>query len=87
MGSRPGSVAISKRVGSRVQDAELGAAGASAAMLVVLVLMLVRTVTGQVGSAEAIVLFLGLRLLTGQLAALSGAMMRFARASARRSPS
>ncbi|MEQ7124210.1 hypothetical protein ABN034_06765 [Actinopolymorpha sp. B11F2] len=84
MGSRPGTVAISQRVGERVRDAEFGAMLASAAMALVLVYMLLRTLVGDISSANAIVLFLGLRLLSGQLGTLSASIMRFARASARR---
>jgi hypothetical protein len=84
MGHKPGTAPISERVGGRVRAAELGAVVASGAMVVALVFMLIRTLRGQVSSADAIVLFLALRLLAGQLAASSSAMMRFARASARR---
>lgn len=84
MGSRPGSVAISERVGGRIRDAEFGAILASVAMVVVLVCMLLRTLSGEISSADAIVLFLALRLLSGQLGTISAGIMRFARASARR---
>lgn len=83
MGSRPGTVAISQRVGVRIRDAEVGAMLASVAMVLVLVCMLLRTLSGDIDSADAIVLFLGLRLLSGQLGTLSASVMRFARASAR----
>jgi hypothetical protein len=84
MGSRPGAVAISQRVGGRIRDAEFGGMLASLAMVLVLVYMLFRTLDGEIDSADAIVLFLGLRLLSGQLSTLSASVMRFARASARR---
>lgn len=84
MGSRPGTVAIPQRVGERVRDAEFGAILSSVAMVLVLAYMLLRTLAGDIESANAIVLFLGLRLLAGQLGTLSGSIMRFARASARR---
>lgn len=84
MGSRPGTVAIPERVGGRVRDAEFGAMLASVGMVLVLVYMLLRTLLGDITSANAIVLFLGLRLLSGQLGTLSASIMRFARASARR---
>lgn len=84
MGSRPGTVAIAQRVGGRIRDAELGAVLASVAMGLVLVCMLLRTLSGDLDSADAIVLFLGLRLLSTQLGTLSASVMRFARASARR---
>jgi hypothetical protein len=84
MGSRAGTVAIAQRVGVRVRDAEIGAMLASAAMVLVLMCMLLRTLLGDITSANAIVLFLGLRLLAGQLGTLSASITRFARASARR---
>lgn len=84
MGSRPGTVAISERVGGRIRDAEFGAIVATGAMVVVLVCMLLRTLSGEISSADAIVLFLALRLLSGQLGTVSAGVMRFARASARR---
>jgi hypothetical protein len=84
VGSGPGTVAIPQRVGGRVRDAEFGAMFASAAMVVVLAYMLLRTLFGDINSANAIVLFLGLRLLSGQLGTLSASIMRLARASARR---
>jgi hypothetical protein len=84
MGSRPGTVAIPQRVGWRVRDAEFGAMLASVGMVLVLVYMLLRTLFGDITSSTAIVLFLGLRLLSGQLGTLSASIMRFARASARR---
>lgn len=84
MGSKPGSVAVSARVGGRVKDAEIGAIAASLAMVGVLVFMLARTLQGHISSPDAIVLFLALRLVAGQLANQSAGMMRFARASARR---
>lgn len=84
MGSRPGTVAVAQRVGGRIRDAEIGSILASAGMTVVLVAMVFRTLSGSVGPADAIVLFLGLRLLSGQLGVLSASIMRFARALARR---
>lgn len=83
MGNRPGSVAVAQRVDSRIRDAESGAVIATVGMVVVLGAVLVRVLGGEVSSADAIVLFLGLRLLYGQLGTLSAGVMRFARASAR----
>ena len=82
-GNRAGSIAISRRVGGRLRAAEFGAMLASISMVVVLLYMLIRTIGGDVDSADAIVLFLALRLSSGQLTTLSASMMRFARASAR----
>lgn len=84
MGNRPGTVAISERVGERIRDAEFGAMPATVAMMLVLVCILLRTLSGDISGADAIVLFLGVRLLSGQLGTLSAGIMRFARASARR---
>lgn len=83
MGSRPGSTPINERVGGRIRIAELGALLGSAGMAVVLVVVLVRTLRGEVSSSDAIVFFLGLRLLYGQLGVYSAGIMRFARAAAR----
>lgn len=83
MGSRPGSTPINDRVGGRIRIAELGAFLGSVGMAVVLVLVLVRTLGGDVSSSDAIVFFLGLRLLYGQLGTFSSGIMRFARAAAR----
>jgi hypothetical protein len=82
-GTRPGSATISERVGNRVRDAEFGAVLATGGMIVVLALMIFRTLHGVIDSAQAIMLFLGLRLLSGQLSTMSAGSMRFARASAR----
>lgn len=83
MGSKPGTTAISERVGARIRVAELGALLASVGMAVGLAVVLVRTLTGAVSGSEAIVFFLGLRLCYGQVGTLSQGIMRFARASAR----
>lgn len=83
-GGRPGSVAIAERVGGRIRDAEIGAVLASAAMVASLVGMLLRTVQGAVSSADAVVLFLSLQRVSGQLGSMSSGAMRFARALARR---
>lgn len=83
-GSRPGSVAIAQRVGGRIRDAEIGAVLASAAMAASLVGMLMRTLHGAVSSADAVVLFLSLQRVAGQLGTISSGVMRFARALARR---
>lgn len=83
MGSKPGSTPINDRVGGRIRTAELGAFLGSAGMALVLVVVLVRTLGGDVSSSDAIVFFLGLRLLYGQLGVYSAGIMRFARAAAR----
>ncbi|GGK67383.1 hypothetical protein [Ornithinimicrobium pekingense] len=83
MGSRPGSTPINDRVGGRIKIAELGALLGSAGMALVLVLVLVRTLGGEIASSDAVVFFLGLRLLYGQVGTYSAGIMRFARAAAR----
>lgn len=83
MGSKPGTTPINDRVGGRIRIAELGALLGSVGMAVVLVVVLVRTLGGDVSSSDAIVFFLGLRLLYGQLGTFSAGIMRFARAAAR----
>lgn len=82
-GTRPGSASIDERVGGRIRISEFGAAAGSVGMGVVLVLVLWRTLGGQLSSADAIVFFLGCRLLYGQLGAFSAGIMRFSRAAAR----
>lgn len=83
MGSRPGSTPVNDRVGGRIRIAELGALLASVGMGAVLVVVLVRTLGGDVASSDAVVFFLALRLLYGQIGTFSGGIMRFARAAAR----
>lgn len=83
MGGRPGSTPINDRVGVRIRVAELGALLGSAGMAVVLVMVIVRALGGEVSSTDAVVFFLGLRLLYGQLGTFSAGIMRFARAAAR----
>ena len=83
MGSKPGSTPINDRVGDRIRVAELGALLGSVGMAVVLVVVLVRVLGGEVSSSDAVVFFLGLRLLYGQLGTFSSGIMRFARAAAR----
>ena len=82
-GTKPGSAPIDERVGVRIRIAELGAMMGSLGMAVVLLVVLVRTLDGLVSSSDAIVFFLGLRLLFGQLGTFSAGLMRFARAAAR----
>ncbi|GAA5161114.1 hypothetical protein [Ornithinimicrobium tianjinense] len=83
MGSKPGTVPINDRVGGRIRTAELGALLGSLGMAIVLGVVLWRALGGGVPSSDAVVFFLGLRLLYGQLGNFSAGMMRFARAAAR----
>lgn len=82
-GTRPGSAPVSDRVSGRIRIAEVGAAAGSLGMGLVLLVVLFRTLEGQLSSADAIVFFLGSRLLYGQLGAFSAGIMRFSRAAAR----
>jgi len=82
-GQRTGTTAIGERVGKRVRDAELGAVVASLAMAGSLAVVLYRAVGGHVAGADAIVLFIGLRMMYSQVGNLSASAMRFARVKAR----
>jgi hypothetical protein len=82
-GNRPGSTAISERIATRVFAAEVGSIFATLALALMMALVLWRTLGNHLVAADAIVLFLGLRLLYGHLATLSPSVMRFARASSR----
>lgn len=82
-GNRPGGTGVGERVGTRIRDAELGAIVASLAMAGSLGLVLVRAIQGGLTGPDAIVLFIGLRMLYSQVGNLSASAMRFARAKAR----
>lgn len=82
-GTKPGSATIDDRVGGRIRIAELGATMGSVGMALVLLLVVIRALRGEVSSSDAVVFFLGLRLLYGQLGTYSAGIMRFARAAAR----
>jgi hypothetical protein len=82
-GHRAGSTTIGDRVGKRIRDAELGAVVASLAMAFSLGVVLYRALKGQVAGADAIVLFIGLRMMYSQVGNLSASAMRFARVKAR----
>ncbi|MCZ4500692.1 MAG: hypothetical protein JWQ74_3247 [Marmoricola sp.] len=82
-GHQDGSTTIGDRVGKRIRDAELGAVVASLAMAFSLGVVLYRALKGQVAGADAIVLFIGLRMMYSQVGNLSASAMRFARVKAR----
>lgn len=82
-GNKPGGTAVGERVGKRIRDAELGAIVASLAMAGSLGLVLVRAIQGGLSGPDAIVLFIGLRMLYSQVGNLSASAMRFARVKAR----
>jgi hypothetical protein len=83
-GMKPGSTPISDRIATRVFAAEFGSLTATSSMALLMIVVLWRTVTGNMAANDAVVLFLGLRLLYGHLAALAPSVMRFARDSVRR---
>ncbi len=85
-GKNPDSDAIASRVTSRIVDAEYGSVIASFGLVIMFGLLLFETVKGSVSNADAIVMFLGLRLMYGQLGNMSAHLMRFARAFARVMP-
>ena len=76
-------IPIGMKVQSRVIDAELGSVVASVGLFTMFGLLLWEVIMGSVPAADAIVLFLGLRLLYGQIGNMAGHLMRFARAAAR----
>lgn len=82
-GTGPGSAPISDRVGNRILRAEIGAVGGSVGMGLVLLLILTLTLSGQLSPDHAVTLFLGLRLLYGQVGNVASGSLRFARAAAR----
>lgn len=82
-GNKPGGTKVGDRVGKRIRDAELGAIVASLAMAGSLGLVLVRAIQGGLSGPDAIVLFIGLRMLYSQVGNLSASAMRFARVKAR----
>ena len=77
----PDAVAIPDRVGTRIKHSEIGAFIGTGGLLVTLVVVFSRVLGGQIATSDAIVLFLGLRLMFGQFGTLSSSAMRFARAA------
>ncbi|MBK7822640.1 MAG: hypothetical protein IPJ61_16645 [Tessaracoccus sp.] len=77
----PEAVAIPDRVGTRIKHSEIGAFVGTAGLLVTLIVVFARVLGGQIVTSDAIVLFLGLRLMFGQFGTLSSGAMRFARAA------
>lgn len=75
------ATAIPDRVSTRIRDSEIGAVIGTIGLLLALIVVLARTLSGHVQTSDAIVLFLGLRLMYGQLGSLSSSAMRFARAA------
>ncbi|GIG54840.1 glycosyltransferase family 2 protein [Demequina activiva] len=82
--AKPSSDSIALRVRTRVITGEQGAMIGSAALVLMLGALLWQVLAGEAPLDNAIVLFLGLRLMYGQLSNLSSGAMRFARALANR---
>jgi hypothetical protein len=81
--AEPAATTVSERIATRVFAAEAGSILATAALALMMALVLWRTLTQGLAAADAIVLFLGLRLLYGHVGTLSPSAMRFARAASR----
>lgn len=83
LADRAGAITVAERVRSRLRHSELAAIMASAVVVLLLAAVLARLSVGGLAPQNALVLFLGLRLLGGQLSSMAGGVMRFARATAR----
>ncbi len=70
------------RLGSRIQSAEFATLLSSVAVVLMLAVLVVMSIESVVSIANAIVLFLGMRLQNTTFASLSSGLMRFARARA-----
>ncbi|MBR7742081.1 hypothetical protein KC207_02075 [Phycicoccus sp. BSK3Z-2] len=77
------AVGVPDQVGQRVRAAEIGSILATVGLAVALAFLLVQVVDAAVDTATAIMMFLGLRLMFGQLGTVSASAMRFARATVR----
>jgi hypothetical protein len=75
-------VTPAERLGSRIQQAELGTLVASFGVVVVFILLIYLGITGFISLANTIVIFLGLRLQNTTFSSVSSTLMRFARAKA-----
>lgn len=75
-------VSPAERLGSRIQSAELATLLSSVAVVIMLAVLVFMSIEGVVTVANAIVLFLGMRLQNTSFASLSSGLMRFARARA-----
>lgn len=79
----PEAVGVPSQVGTRVRAAEIGSVVATVGLALALGFLLVRVLGGGLDTANAIMMFLGMRLMFGQLGNVSASAMRFARATAR----
>lgn len=75
-------VTPAERLGSRIQQAEIGTLLASFGIVLLLGVLIVFSLQGYVTLANTIVLFLGLRLQNTTFSSVSSSLMRFARAKA-----
>jgi hypothetical protein len=75
-------VTPAEKLGSRIQQAELGTLVASFGAVVVFIVLIHLGITGFISLANTIVLFLGLRLQNTSFSSVSSTLMRFARAKA-----
>ncbi len=71
-----------ERLGSRIQQAELGTLVASFGVVILFAVLIYFGITGAISLANTIVLFLGLRLQNTTFSTISSSLMRFARAKA-----
>lgn len=75
-------VTPAERLGSRIQQAEIGTLLASFGVVLLFLLLIYLGITGFISLANTIVLFLGLRLQNTTFSSVSSTLMRFARAKA-----
>ena len=75
-------VTPAERLGSRIQQAEIGTLIASFGVVLLLGVLIWFSIDGLVSLSNAIVLFLGLRLQNTTFSSVSSSLMRFARAKA-----
>ena len=70
------------RVGSRIRSGEFGTLMTSIGYIVLLAVLLLLKLQDLIVAADAITLFLGMRMQNSNLSNVSGALMRYARARA-----
>ena len=73
-------IASSVRVGTRIKMGEQGILISGAAMIILLAALLYFSYQGGISAANAVVLFLGLRMQNASLSGIAVGLMRFARA-------
>lgn len=75
-------VAPAEKLGTRIQQAELGTLVASFGVVILFAVLIYLGITGVISLSNTIVFFLGLRLQNTTFSSISSALMRFARAKA-----